>query len=301
MDQDQQNSQSDSEFRSGYVAICGYPNAGKSTLLNQILKFRLGIVTPKPQTTRRKTLGIHSSDSCQIIFIDTPGILDPSYDLQTAMMKQVDDSLNDADLLLYLVDLTRPAMAPGVAALSHRKPVIVLLNKADTLTRQEDSLATIEELKAEGKFLDFFSVSALKGRGVDQLLGKLEQLMPVGPPLYPLDQLTEHPERFFVGELIREAIFKLFREEVPYSTEVEIDDFREKRKGKDVIEATIYVESDSQKAILIGKGGSAIKRLGQSAREAVEDFLDREVYLGLHVKVMPRWRRDARALKRFGY
>jgi len=301
MDQDQPISESPPGFRAGYVAICGYPNAGKSTLLNRILKHRLGIISAKPQTTRRKTLGIHSTDQCQIIFIDTPGILDPCYDLQEAMMKQVDDSLNDADLLLYLVDLTRPAMAPGVAALSHKKPVIVLLNKADLLTKPEESLATIEELKSQGEFQDFFSISALKGKGVNQLLSQVEALMPLSPPFYPLDQLTEHPERFFVGELIREAIFKQFREEVPYSTEVEIVDFKEQAKGKDRIEATIYVESDSQKAILIGKGGSAIKKLGQTARQGVEDFLDRPVYLGLHIKVMPRWRRDTRALKRFGY
>lgn len=288
-------------YRAGYVAICGYPNAGKSTLMNTILEYRLGIVSPKPQTTRRRTLGIRNTDNCQMIFVDTPGILDPDYDLQEAMMKVVNESIKDADILLYLVDLTRPSIAPGIVAASEKKPVIVLLNKADKLANREESLNVIEQARSSGSFADFFTISALKNKGIVGMLERVESLLPLGPPFYPPDQLTEHPERFFVGELIREAIFKMFREEVPYSTEVLIDDFKEKPGSKDIIEATVFVESESQKGILIGKGGAAIKALGQNARRSIEQFLDRPVFLGLHVKVMPKWRRDARMLKKFGY
>ena len=288
-------------FRSGYVAIAGYPNAGKSTLLNAILEQKLGIVTPKPQTTRRRTLGIRTTETCQMIFVDTPGILEPQYDLQAAMMREVEQSLRDADVLLFLVDLTRPRMAPAVAEISRQKPVLVLLNKADRIKRPEENLPLIEQLKGEGAFRDFYALSALKGRGIEDVLTAVEALLPEGPHFYPPEQLTEHPERFFVGELIREAIFDSYREEVPYGTEVEISEFKEREGRKDYIEATIYVESESQKGILIGKAGAAIKALGRQARETIETFLGRPVFLSLQVKVMPNWRRDGRALKRFGY
>ncbi|MCK4303460.1 MAG: GTPase Era [Candidatus Eisenbacteria sp.] len=288
-------------FHSGYVAICGYPNAGKSTLLNAILEQKLAIVTPKPQTTRHRTLGILTNERCQMIFIDTPGILDPRYDLQAAMMKQVGKSIADADVILYLADVRHPRLAPGVVVASRNKPTIILLNKADLLKRVEDALPIIEELRQQGEFVDFFAISALRGRGVHGMLGRVESLLPPGPHLYPADQLTEHPERFFVGELIREAIFDLFRQEVPYSTEVEVIEFRESEGKADHIEAIIYVESESQRGILIGKGGQAIKRLGSKARVSIEEFLSRPVFLGIKVKVMPNWRRDKRALRRFGY
>ena len=288
-------------FRSGYVAIAGYPNAGKSTLLNTVLDQKLGIVTPKPQTTRRRTLGVRTTDSSQMIFVDTPGIIEPRYDLQKAMMQQVEESVADADLILYLVDLTKPRMSPGIVALSARKLVIVILNKADLLPRQEEVLPIIDGLKEEGRWEDFFTISALKGKGIEQLLDRIEALLPRGPHFFPPDQLTEHSERFFVTELIREAIFELFRDEVPYGTEAEITTFRERAGEKDLIEATVFVETESQKGILIGKGGQAIKKLGQRARHSIEAFLERPVYLGLKVKVMPNWRKDGRALKRFGY
>jgi GTPase len=291
----------DEGFRSGYVTICGYPNAGKSTLLNAFMEHRLAIVSPKPQTTRRRTLGIRTTDRCQMIFLDTPGILEPRYQLQAAMMRQVEQSVADADVVLYLVDLTAPRLATVVANVSRRKPVIVLLNKADLVDRQEDNLPLIERMRAEGDLREFFAISALHAKGVLDVLARVEELLPVGPPFYPADQLTEHPERFFVGEIVREVIFQQFRKEVPYGTEVEIADFKEKPESKDFIDAIVYVESESQKGILIGKGGRAIKSLGQRARAAIEEFLGRPVYLSLQVKVLPNWRRDARALRRFGY
>lgn len=288
-------------YRSGYVVICGYPNAGKSTLMNQILDFKLAIVTAKPQTTRRRTLGILTRPDAQVIFLDTPGILEPSYDLQAAMMKQVEQGLADADLVLYLADATAPRMAPGVAEVSAKKPVLVVLNKADRLGTPDDALPIIESLGGQGRFAGFRSASALTGAGVPELIEQVVSLLPPGPQFYPEDQLTEHPERFFVAELIREAIFTRYREEVPYSTEVGIEEFRESPGRKDLIRATIFVESESQKGIVIGKGGAAIKRLGQAARAAIEGFLGRPVFLELRVKVLPKWRRDERALKRFGY
>ncbi len=288
-------------FRSGYVTICGYPNAGKSTLLNAFMEQRLAIVSPKPQTTRRRTLGIRTTDRCQMIFLDTPGILEPRYQLQAAMMRQVEQSLADADVVLYLVDLTAPRLAPVMTDVSRRKPVIVLLNKADLVARPEDNLPVIEQMRAEGDLREFFAISALHAKGVQDVLARVEELLPIGPAFYPADQLTEHPERFFVGELVREVIFQQFRKEVPYGTEVEIADFREKPESKDFIDAIVYVESESQKGILIGQGGRAIKALGQRARKAIEEFLGRPVYLSLQVKVLPNWRRDARALRRLGY
>ncbi|MFH1144882.1 MAG: GTPase Era, partial [Candidatus Eisenbacteria bacterium] len=181
------------------------------------------------------------------------------------------------------------------------KPLTVALNKADLLENPETSLPAIEQLRAELPEAEFYVISALRGSGVPALRDRLLARLPLGPPFYPPDQLTEHPERFFVTELIREAVFVLFREEVPYATEIELTAFREQPGRKDVIEADIFVETESQKAIVIGRGGAAIKKLGQRAREAIEAFLGREVYLSLRVKVLAHWRRDRRALERFGY
>lgn len=302
MDRAEQSHDGESgNFRSGYVAIAGFPNAGKSTLLNTVLHQKLGIVTPKPQTTRRRTLGVRTTESSQMIFVDTPGILEPRYDLQKAMMQQVEESVTDADVILYLVDLSNPRMAPSIVALSGQKPVIIILNKADLLPRREEALPIIADLQSQGNWTDFFTISALKGKGIEPLLARIEGLLPRGPHFFPPDQVTEHTERFFVTELIREAIFELFRDEVPYGTEAEITTFKEHHGEKDLIEATVFVETESQKGIVIGKGGQAIKRLGQRARRSIEAFLDRPVFLALQVKVMPNWRKDKRALKRFGY
>jgi GTP-binding protein Era len=288
-------------FRFGYVAICGLPNVGKSTLLNVILGERLAIATPKPQTTRRRTLGILTTGACQMVFVDTPGILEPRYALQGAMMRQVEEAIQDADVLLPVVDVREPALAPGLIEASRRKPLVVALNKADLLRRPEDSLPAIEALRRQVPGAEFFVVSATQGAGVPALVERLAERLPEGPPAYPLDQLTDHPERFFVAEIIRETVFTRFHQEVPYSTEVELTEFKEHPGGKDYIEATLFVESDSQKAILVGKGGQAIRALGETARPRIEELLGRPVYLSLRVAVLPNWRRDPRALRRFGY
>ena len=288
-------------MRCGYVAICGFPNAGKSTLLNALLDERLAIVTPKPQTTRRKTLGILNLPRGQAVFLDTPGILTPRDELHSAMMRQVEESIRDADVLLYVVDVRRPAVAPGVAVAAARKPVVVALNKADLLAVPEESLPAIERLRPELPGAEFYVISALRGAGVPALRDHLLEKLPEAPPFYPPDVLTEHPERFFVTELIREALFERFAKEVPYAAEVELTAFREQPGRKDLIEADIFVETESQKAILIGKGGQAIRELGRRARTAIEGLLGREVFLALRVKVLPHWRADRQALRRFGY
>jgi GTPase len=289
------------DYRFGFVVICGQPNVGKSTLLNAILGERLAIATAKPQTTRRRTLGILTTEACQMVFLDTPGILEPRYALQDAMMRQVDTALRDADLLLLVVDAREPVVPPGVAEASRRKPLVVALNKADLLRRMEESLPAIERIREASPEAEFFVLSARDHAGIDPLVARLAALLPLGPAAYPADALTEHPERFFVAEIIREAVFTRFREEVPYSTEVEIEEFRENPDGKDYIGATLFVETESQKAILIGRGGAAIRALGEAARREIEAFLGRPVFLALRVAVLPNWRRDPRALRRFGY
>jgi len=289
------------DFRFGYVAICGEPNVGKSTLLNAILGERLAIATPKPQTTRRRTLGILTRERWQMVFLDTPGILEPRYALQEALMQQVEAALRDADLLLLVVDVRAPALGAGILAAVRRRPLVVALNKADLLRSAEESLPAIERIRLEAPGAEFFVLSAREGSGVEALVEHLGQRLPLGPPGYPADALTEHPERFFVAELIREVVFTQFRQEVPYSTEVELEEFRERPGGKDYIAATLFVESDSQKAIVIGRGGAAIRALGEAARREIEAFLGRPVFLALRVAVLPHWRKDPRALKRFGY
>ena len=298
---DREGSAQPAAFRSGYVVICGYPNAGKSTLLNSLLDARLAIVTAKPQTTRRRTLGILTHESAQAIFGDTPGILTPRDELHAAMMRQVDESLRDADLLLYVVDARRPSVAPGIAEAAAHKPVVVAVNKVDLLRTPEGTLPAIERLREGLPEAEFYAASALHGAGVPALRDRLLEKLPPGAPFYPPDQLTEHPERFFVTELIREAVFDLFREEVPYATEIELTAFREEPGRKDVIEADIFVETESQKSILIGRQGAAIRQLGIRARAGIEELLGREVYLALRVRVLPHWRRDRGALARFGY
>lgn len=287
-------------FRFGYVALVGPPNVGKSTLMNRFLEQRLAIVTPKPQTTRRRTLGILSDDQFQMVLLDTPGLMDPTYRLHHAMLREAEDALKDADLIVYLAD---PSQKPAVidSVQRARAPKVLAINKTDRLRRKEELLPLLSAYHQLGIFEELVPISALHGDGVDELLGVLRDRLPEGPPLYPPDQIAEQSERFFVAELVRERIFALFHREVPYSTEVEIREFKERSTGKDYIEAMIFVESESQKRILIGKGGQAIKALGEEARLTIEEFLGREVFLELRVRVLEKWRTKEAALRRFGY
>jgi GTP-binding protein Era len=291
-------------YRSGYIALVGAPNAGKSTLMNQLVQSRLAIVSPKPQTTRRRTLGIVSGEGYQMILLDTPGIIEPRYALQKAMMRTVGNVLSDADAACLLLDVTHAK--PGEIEIpdslrTFRGKRILALNKVDILSPKERMIPILQELAETGLFEDLVPISALKGDGVPALLQELVRCLPEGVPFYPADQLTEQPERFFVGELIREAVFGKFSEEVPYSVEVIIEDFKERPGAKDFIQASLVVEQDSQKGILIGHKGAAIRALGESARTAIEEFLERPVYLELRVKVLPKWRKNEVSLRRLGF
>lgn len=294
-------------FRCGYVTIMGEPNVGKSTLMNTLLQQKISIVTPKPQTTRHRILGILSTDAYQMIFLDTPGIIKPKYKLQEVMMQFASLAVQDADVLLFMIDATRPRMdadlahAEAFAMLKHlNKPVILIINKVDLINKAE-ILPVIDFYSKAYPFREIFPISALKGIGTSDLLAAIVPLLPVHPPLYPTDIVSDHSERFFVSEIIREKIFLATREEVPYSTTVEVVEFKERETGKTFISAEIYVERDSQKAILIGKNGERLKQIGAKAREEIELFLQRPVYLDLHVKVQKEWRNNPAALARLGY
>jgi len=294
----------ESAFRCGYVALVGVPNVGKSTLMNHLVASRLAIVSPKPQTTRRRTLGIISGEGYQMIVLDTPGILEPHYPLQAAMMKTVQEVLGDADIACVLLDATQ--LKPGAIALPEelrrfQRKRIAALNKVDRIYPKELLIPLIQEIAQTDLFAEIVPISALTGDGVGRLLEVLVRALPEGPPFYPEDQLTEQPERFFVGELVREQIMTRFSEEIPYAVEVEVAEFTEREGSKDFIAVVLYVEQDSQKGILIGSGGRAIRDLGSSSRMAIEQFLGRPVFLELRVKVAPKWRRDEATLRRLGY
>jgi len=295
-------------IKSGYVAILGLPNAGKSTLMNSLLGQKLSIVTAKPQTTRKKILGILSSENYQVIFLDTPGIIKPEYLLQEKMMEAVNDSLRDADVIILIVDAS--SNSEGQSILNNEfttqnifktnKPVFLLLNKVD-LVEQENVKKIITKYESLKKFKKVIPVSALVNFNIEEVLNSIIELLPEGPKYYPDDIVAEENERFFVSEIIREKVFELYKEEIPYSTEVIIADFKEREANKDYILAEILVEKESQKGIIIGKQGAAIKRLGLEARKAIEDFLQKDVYLELRVKVKNKWRTDEKQLKSFGY
>lgn len=292
-----------STFRSGYITIIGLPNSGKSTLMNGLLDIKLSIISPKPQTTRRRVLGILNKPDCQAIFLDTPGILKPRYGLQEKMMRNLYDAIGDADLLLMIVDAVNrqhPVEIDLERLNRDGKPVILLLNKIDLLDKK-DLLPLIDIYQNWYPFEAIIPISALERDGLDQVEQEILKFLPLHPPYYPQDILSEHPERFFVAEIIREHIFMKFQQEIPYATEVEIDQFREQSGRKDYISATIFVERRSQRGILIGNKGAAIKEISSSARKDIEEFLDRPVYLDLHVKVNENWRKDEQKLKRLGY
>ncbi|MBD3223307.1 MAG: GTPase Era [Caldithrix sp.] len=291
------------DFRAGYVTIIGLPNVGKSTLLNSLLDIKLSIISPRPQTTRKRILGILNGRDSQIVFLDTPGVIRPRYNLQSRMMDYVDQALNDADLILYLADSTSEQKAHSVIIQALRKqnvPVILLLNKID-LVEKAKLLTRIEAFKDAFPFKEIIPISALKQDGIDRLHKAMLAFLPAGPPFYPPDQLTDQPERFFVAEIIREKVFEQFREEVPYAVDVQIEEFKERPSKKDYIYAIIFVERKSQKGILIGQQGKALKKVGAASRKDIEHFLSREVYLDLHVKLAEDWRKDEIKLKRLGY
>jgi len=296
------------EHKTGYVAILGLPNVGKSTLLNALLGQKLSIITAKPQTTRKRILGILSEENYQIIFLDTPGILLPSYLLQEKMMEEVDASVKDADVIVLIVDAFDDPQ--GDILLNHefvkmfvmnsKKPKLLVINKVDMLI-QEKAMELLKQFEKQKLFEEVIPVSATADFNIQRVREEIIRFLPEGPKLFPDDQLTDESERFFVSELIREKLLELYQDEIPYSCEVLISDYKEREEKKNFIGAEIVVERDSQKAIIIGKGGTAIKKLGEVSRKSIEDFLQKEVFLELRVKVRKKWRSDENLLKSFGY
>ena len=288
--------------KSGFVNIIGNPNVGKSTLMNALVGEKLSIITPKAQTTRHRILGIVNHDDYQIVLSDTPGILKPAYELQSSMMDFVKSALDDADILIYMVEVGEKELKnEGFfnKIINSSIPVILLLNKIDTST-QEEVEEKVAYWKTKVPNALVFVISALEGFNVDSLFEKIIELLPEGPAYYPKDQLTDKPERFFVNEKIREKILIHYKKEIPYSVEVETEEFTEKAHIVR-IRAVIMVERDTQKGILIGHKGSAIKRVGAEARKDLEKFFEKKVYIELYVKVNKNWRSDNTQLKRFGY
>ncbi|MBO9540418.1 GTPase Era [bacterium] len=289
-------------FRSGFVAFVGRPNVGKSTLMNKIVGQKIAIVSSKAQTTRHRIKGILNRDEAQVVFVDTPGVHKPLHLLGEQLVKAATDTLSDVDLIVFLVD-GRTSAGRGdkyVADLIQQvnKPVMLVLNKLDSLKVDPEVLKSYEEL---GNFEGVRVISALYGKGVPQLVDELVSKMPEGMPFYTEDEVTDQTERGIAGELVREAVLRLTSEEVPHAVAVRVDEFKEREDGNAYIQATIFVERESQKGILIGEKGTKLKEIGRTARIAIEKSLDRKVYLELWVKVLPNWRKQAKSLKQLGY
>lgn len=283
--------------KAGIITVVGKPNAGKSTLLNRVVGEKLSIVSPKPQSTRDRIVGIKTTDDAQMIFLDTPGLLNPRYPLQHSMRATALAALSDADVVLYLVDGTEGAPAPleEVAQLDQplRATVVLAINKSDLLSKEQR--ATLHEA-----FPAAHLVSATTGKGMDALLSELTGHLPESPFLYPEDEISTQTLRFFVAELVRETALEQLDDEVPYSVACEIEEFRESQAPV-YIRAVLHVERDSQKRILIGAGGQRIRNIGRDARRKIEVLVGSAVYLDLWVKVLPNWRRNPNALNRLGY
>lgn len=291
-------------FRSGYVAIVGKPNVGKSTLLNNILGERVAITTPKPQTTRHRITGIYNEEGYQIVFLDTPGYHESHKPLNQAMLEIVDQVLGDADVVCLMVE-PRGGDSGLERTLFERigaKRCIVVINKADTVSSEEYELRA-KRLHDEWGAQELVVLSALKGIGKGALIDAIKERLPEGPAYFPVDDYTDHNLRFLASEIIREQVFLKMRQEIPYSAAVEIEDYREPRGDEKIttIIASIVVERDSQKGMVIGKGGRRIKEIGKEARQKIEQMIDGKVYLELNVRVEKDWTKDNKKLRELGY
>ena len=292
-------------FRSGFVALVGAPNAGKSTLLNRILGKKISITSRKPQTTRNRILGVRHSPVAQLVFFDTPGVHIATDQFNARIVETAMATVGDADVVLVVVDLSRPDFESERLMVNkiydEKKPVVLALNKLDLISKN-NLLEQIDRWSQVYSCDDIVPVSAAKGTQIDSLIELLEEKMPVGPPFFPEDALTDQPERFIAAEMIREKIFRLTGEEIPYSTAVTIDDFKEEINGSLIrIYASIHMERASQKGIIIGKGGRMLKTIGAKSRQDMERFFGTKVFLKLFVRIQKNWRKDTRALKKFGY
>ncbi len=306
--QESETGSEDRQFRSGYVSIIGAPNVGKSTLLNTILGQKLAIVTPKPQTTRNQIRGIVTTDTHQMIFVDTPGLMDPKYRLQSEMVRTAYGALRDADVVLFVIDVARPNSEieeKVIKQLSGRRrtKTILVLNKVD-LVEKPTLLPFFDEYSTKFDFDAMIPISALTKDGIPELLEQITPNLPPGPLYFPEDQLSDLPERFFISETVREKIMLITQREVPYATAVVVEEFEKRiRRNTDeiiYIRAIVYTEKQTQKQIIIGKGGKLIKRVGELARLDIERFLDSPVFLELYVTVKADWRRDAVQLRELG-
>lgn len=291
-------------YKSGFAAIIGRPNVGKSTLLNKIIGQKIAIMSDKPQTTRNKVQGVYTTNDSQVIFIDTPGIHKPKHKLGDFMMKVATNTLKEVDLILFVSDADQ-SFGPGEQFILERlentnTPVFLVLNKIDKV-HPEKLLEIISTYKDRYPFKEIVPVSALEGNNVETLLTQITSYMPEGPQYYPADQITDHPERFIVSELIREKVLHVTREEIPHSIAVVIEQMKERHNETVYIGATIIVERSSQKGIIIGKQGSLLKEIGKNARQDIETLLGSKVFLELWVKVQKDWRNRPVHLKDFGF
>jgi GTP-binding protein Era len=288
--------------KAGFVAIVGQPNAGKSTLLNRFLGSKLSIVTASAQTTRERVVGIDTRDDVQYVFLDTPGLVDPAYLLHHSMLDIAARAVSDADVVVLLLDGTReaPELSPEMttALQGFRRNLLIAINKLDTASAGQVEALRLWGRKAFG--VDAVGISAEEGDGVEELRKAIAERLPASPFLYPEDDISTQTVRFFVAELVREVIFEKYGQEIPYSTVVKVEEFREDSDPV-VIRANVFVERNSQKGIVIGQGGTAIRDLGTAARARIESFLGRHIFLELRVKVLPKWRKDPVELARLGF
>ena len=293
------------DFKSGYVSIVGAPNAGKSTLLNRMLGEKISITSKKPQTTRNRILGVLHRSKSQMIFFDTPGVFQAKDQLNVRIVDTAFAALGDADVVLVVVDVSRPDLKAEKYLVKKLKkqnrPVILALNKID-LIEKSGVLEIIEKWSTVYGFKDVVPISARQGTQVEDMIATMEKILPAGPPFFPEDTLTDVSERFIVAELVREQVFRMTGDEIPYATAVTVDTFKEKKAGRLIsIEATIHLERSSQKGIVIGKNGSKLKQIGSRSREQIEQLLGTKVYLKLFVRIQKNWRKDTKAIRRFGY
>lgn len=289
------------EHKAGFIGIVGKPNVGKSTFSNAFVGERLSIITAKAQTTRHRILGFMNDENYQLIISDTPGVIKPSYKLQEKMMDFVGEIFTDSDLILAMVSMDDPDLPDDIIEQLRKSeiPAYLLINKCD-LSDQEKIIPIIAKYQALDIFENVFAISALNGLDREKLIEEILVHIPDHPPFYPKDQLTDKPERFFVEEMIREAIFEQFRQEIPYATQVEVIEFKEETRIIKIV-ATIFAERQSQKGILVGPGGTGIRGFGTRARKQCENFFGKKIFLDLKVSVKKDWRKDEVQLKRFGY
>ncbi len=295
-------------FRAGFVALVGRPNVGKSTIMNNILGTKLSIVSPKPQTTRMRILGVKHDKDAQIIFLDTPGVQKGKDLLTKVVMESAVGSMEEADVLVLIIEADKGWTKEDELILENyikklNKPTILVINKIDKMEDKRMLLPLIEESAKKYNFVEIIPMSAIKGENVDRFVETLKKYLPESPPLFPEDQITDLPLKFYIAEIIREKLFQNLRQELPYSAAVEVESIEEGKKNKNllIINAVIYVEKENHKGIIIGRKGQMLKKIGQQAREELEHLLGKKVHLNLWVKVKPRWKEDIRLLKLLGY